>query len=217
MRVQILTDEKSWVWDYVIKLEKALPTTIVSFHTSVKDIREGDYCFMLGWYKLLTKEDLSKNVHNIVIHAADLPQGRGHSPVSWQVIEGKNKIPLVMIEAVESPDAGLILRKSEIELEGHELIDEIRSKVFNEITRLIVAELTNPSKGEAQKGEVSYYRKRTPEDLKIDTSFPLISQFNLLRIADNKRYPAFFYHNGHKYVLTIKKEYGKWNVGRMIL
>lgn len=31
-------------------------------------------------------------------------------------------------------------------------------------------------------------------------------QFNLLRIADNENYPAFFILNGQKYILKIYKE-----------
>ena len=31
-------------------------------------------------------------------------------------------------------------------------------------------------------------------------------QFNLLRVCDNERYPAFFYKDGVKYILKINKE-----------
>ena len=34
------------------------------------------------------------NKNNIVVHASDLPKGRGFSPMSWQILEGKNKIKL---------------------------------------------------------------------------------------------------------------------------
>ena len=35
--------------------------------------------------------------------------------------------------------------------------------------------------------------KRTPADSEIDPGKSILEQFNLLRIVDSERYPAFFY------------------------
>ena len=43
------------------------------------------------------------------------------------------------------------------------------------------------------KGKATYFKKRTPEDSKININKSLKSQFNLLRVCDEKNYPAFFY------------------------
>jgi methionyl-tRNA formyltransferase len=58
---------------------------------------------------------------------------------------------------------------------------------------------------EPQAGLPTYYKRRTPEDSELDPDKPLRDQFNLLRVADNDQYPAFFRHLGHKYVLKIEK------------
>ena len=70
----------------------------------------------------------SGNALNLVIHESDLPEGRGFFPVQWQVLEGKNRIPVCMIECSKEVDSGDIIMRSEIILEGYELFDHIREK-----------------------------------------------------------------------------------------
>ena len=43
----------------------------------------------------------------------------------------------------------------------------------------------------------------------IDLNKNLKSQFNLLRICDNEKYPAFFNYKNKKYILKIFKENSK--------
>jgi len=98
--------------------------------------------------------------------------------------------------------------KENIELEGHELFDEINEKLFEAELALMTkaiqtAHLIIP---QAQANKAStYYPKRTPEDSRLDIKKNLIDQFNLLRVADKNRFPAFFEHLGHKYIVRIEK------------
>jgi methionyl-tRNA formyltransferase len=57
-----------------------------------------------------------------------------------------------------------------------------------------------------QSGESSFYPKRSPADSMIDINKTIIEQFNLLRIVDNERYPAYFDWLGKRYYLRIEKE-----------
>lgn len=50
-----------------------------------------------------------------------------------------------------------------------------------------------------------YYRRRTPEDSRLDPELPIAQQFDLLRICDPDRYPAFFELHGHRYRLRLEK------------
>ena len=60
-------------------------------------------------------------------------------------------------------------------------------------------------KKKPQLGKTSFYRKRTKKDSEININKSIRKQFNLLRVTDNKRYPAFFYLKGHKYKLQIER------------
>ena len=40
----------------------------------------------------------------------------------------------------------------------------------------------------------TYLQRRTPEDSELDVKKSIAEQFNLFRIADENRYPCFFYN-----------------------
>lgn len=50
-------------------------------------------------------------------------------------------------------------------------------------------------------GKESFYPKRSPKDSELDINKSLNEQFNLLRIASNEDFPAFFYKDGKKFIL----------------
>ena len=54
-----------------------------------------------------------------------------------------------------------------------------------------------------QQGEPSYYRRRTPEDSEIAPSATFEQAFDLLRVADEDRYPAFIRMRGKRYRVRL--------------
>ena len=98
--------------------------------------------------------------------------------------------------------------KQHIELEGHELFDEINNKLFKAEIELMT-EAINTANLIAPKNQVelasNYYSRRKPEDSRLNIHKSLIDQFNLLRVCDKDRYPAFFEHLGYKYIVRIEK------------
>ena len=52
--------------------------------------------------------------------------------------------------------------------------------------------------GVIQKGKESFYSKRKAKNSELNIENSLINSFNLLRIVDNDRYPAFFYYKGQR-------------------
>ena len=112
-----------------------------------------------------------------------------------------------MLEAEERADTGPVYLRDEFKLEGHELVQEIRTIMANKINQMCVRFLEEyPLAAIPQSGEGSNYPRRKAEDAKIDIDASLISQFNLLRICDNEKYPAYFEIHGKKYFLKIYKE-----------
>ena len=59
-------------------------------------------------------------------------------------------------------------------------------------------------KGKSQRGEETFYKKRTPKDSELDINKTIKEQFNLLRIVDNEKYPAFFKFKNKIYTLKIE-------------
>lgn len=211
LRISILIDNpRSWFMSYGHELDRQLRERghEVFQIENPKDLPEGDIAFFLSCEQIIKKELRDRNQHNLVIHASALPQGKGWSPTTWKILEGENEIPLTLFEAVDKVDAGEIYASGAIELEGHELIDEVRQKEGKAIVDLALTFVDQYPNvvGTPQEGPESFYAKRMPKDSELDPEKSLTELFNKLRIVDNERYPAFFRHRGHIYILQIYKE-----------
>lgn len=168
----------------------------------------GDILFLVSCSQMIGDHERAKYKSSLVLHASDLPKRRGWSPHIWSILDGENEITVSLLEASEPIDTGLIWLKTSFALEGHELIDEINNKLFDaEIFLMTFAvdriEEIKPSEQIGNPG--SYMKKRTYADSEIDPKKSILEQFNLLRVVDSDRYPAFFFHQGYKYQIKIKK------------
>jgi methionyl-tRNA formyltransferase len=174
------------------------------------DVPEGDVAFFLGCSRIVPVEILRRNRLSLVIHGSDLPRGRGFSPIPWQVLEGQNRIPVVLFEAEEDLDSGPIYFRDAIELDGTELLDEIHKKTWDKIEVLITRflETYGTVSPVPQVGQPSFYPRRSRDDDELDPDQTLAAQFDHLRIVDNDRYPAWFTFRGQRYNLKISKDGG---------
>jgi methionyl-tRNA formyltransferase len=171
----------------------------------------GDFAFYLSFFKIVKPDALPRFRHNLVVHASDLPLGRGWSPLTWQILEGKNSIPIVLFEAADKVDSGPIYLKAMLEFEGHELLDELRlslAKKSISLCKEFVSAYPQVVEGAQKQNPVAglpTYRRRAPEDSRLDINKSLVDQFCLLRVVDNDSYPAFFDHLGVRYKISIEK------------
>ncbi len=168
----------------------------------------GDILFLVSCSEIVKQKTTSLFSHVLVLHASDLPLGRGWSPHIWDILAGKSSLTLSLLEAKEPVDTGDIWKKQTIILNGRELFDEINELLFKAELELIewACQNYNVCKPFPQRGiNNGYLRKRTPDDSKLDITKPLDSQFNLLRVSDPSRFPAFFYKDGQKYTIRIEK------------
>ncbi len=211
-KITIVTDAKYWMNDRIPALAAAFEARghTVGWVHKVKDIPAGDWVFLLGCGEIAPPAVLAKNRHNIVVHASALPKGRGWSPFNWQIAAGVNSIPVTMFEAAPELDRGDIYAAETLEFTGCELMAEMKPALAAATIRLCLRfadEYPDIVAGRTpQEGEPSFYRKRTPADSKLDVSKPLAAQFNLLRAVDNEAYPAWFEHNGCKYIVKIYRD-----------
>lgn len=167
-----------------------------------------DIVFILGYTRILDAAFLGRNRLNLVVHESDLPAGKGFAPLQWQILEGKKAIPVCLIEAREAVDAGDILFRTEIQLDGTELYDEIRQKQAHATLAAIEGFLRiyPDFTPRPQSGAESFYRRRTKKDGELDVDKTIREQFDLLRIANNEEWPSYFYMHGQKYLLKIFRE-----------
>lgn len=172
------------------------------------DLVEGDILFLISCAQMIGDDERQKFKSIFTLHASDLPKRRGWSPHIWSILDGENEITVSLLEAREPIDTGPVWLKTSFLLEGHELLDEINTKLFDAELFLMTCAINSiddiiPIKQIGDSGP--YMKKRTPSDSEIDPEKSIKEQFNLLRIIDTKRFPAFFYLQGYKYQIKIEK------------
>ena len=171
------------------------------------DVAKDGIAFYLGCLKITPPNMLARNHRNLIVHESDLPKGGGFSPMTWQILEGRNDIPVCLFEAVEEADSGPIIYRECMKFQGHELIDEMRQRLGDLTVELCLRFLNEPVAplGTPQSGEPTRYRRRRPKDSRLDPALSIVEQFNLLRVVDNKKYPAFVDICGRRYKLLIEE------------
>jgi RimJ/RimL family protein N-acetyltransferase/folate-dependent phosphoribosylglycinamide formyltransferase PurN len=210
-KIVILSDEQSWMNSYItdfVEEWEAAGHQCTTMHQT-DEIVSGDFCFCIGFGQIVAREFRQQFRHTLVVHESDLPNGRGWSPMTWQILECSSSICVSLLEAVDNVDSGSIYLQEQIELEGTELCQEWRVLQAEATQRLCFEFLTNyPSilkSAREQQGEPSYYQRRTAKDSELDIDKTINQQFNLFRVVDNESYPAWFEFQGEKYQLLIKK------------
>lgn len=209
MKIAILTSPNQWFIPYAKKLNQLIKNSELFFNHI--EILNFDVVFILSYHKIIDRKFLKQNRHNIIIHASNLPQGKGWSPLFHQIIEGKNEITFSLFEADEKIDNGDIYLQKILKLNGLELYEELRKKQAQLTIDMCLdfLKLYPNMQAKRQQGQESFYPKRSPEDSELDINKSLKEQFNLLRIVNNEEFPAFFYKDGKKFIIKIYQESDK--------
>jgi methionyl-tRNA formyltransferase len=211
LRWSVLSDAGTWMNDIIAPWveERRRAGDDVSWHHRAADLPGGEICFLLNVHELVPARIRQRYAISLVVHASALPEGKGWSPMTWQILEGRNRIPVTLLAAEDKVDSGRIYAQAWVELSGHELVDEWRQMQSVETVRLCSQFLEGYpdvlSSSRAQVGEESFWPRRSAKDSKLDPNASIAEQFDLLRVVDNDRYPAFFEFRGKTYILRIEK------------
>ncbi|HEU0118094.1 MAG TPA: formyltransferase family protein [Alphaproteobacteria bacterium] len=168
----------------------------------------GDLLFLISCNQIVSSADRAPYKKVLIIHASDLPQGRGWSPHIWQILEGADALPVTLLEAADKVDSGDIWHQLRIAVSKDFLFDEINKALFDaeyELMDYAVAHFNTIKPRQQSDKEATYYAKRTPADSELDVHKSIAEQFNLLRVCDPDRFPAFFSHNGQRYKIKLEK------------
>tara|TARA_B100001996_G_C18577277_1_gene560826 strand:+ start:378 stop:1025 length:648 start_codon:yes stop_codon:yes gene_type:complete len=215
MKIQILISKSSWANVYRVFIKKKLRpySKKILFLNNHKNLKKNyDVNIIFSYFKKIKKNFLKLSKNNLILHESNLPKGRGMSPISWQIIEGKKNIIFSLIEASEKIDAGKIYYQKKVKFNGTELFEEIKkSQLINNLQLIekflkYKIKLNKTPKFKIQKGKPTYYSQRKPSDSKIKINKSIKSQINLLRVCDYKNYPPFFYYKKKKFLIKLTKK-----------
>jgi methionyl-tRNA formyltransferase len=105
------------------------------------------------------------------LHFSLLPRWRGAAPVERAILAGDTRTGVCLMAVEEGLDTGAVYRRVELEIGPDETADELRSRLVEAGTRLVLdglqSGLTDP---EPQHGEVTYAEKIQPSELELDWS-----------------------------------------------
>ena len=176
------------------------------------ELSGGDILFLVSCSEILTPRDRSLYGISCVLHASDLPLGRGWSPHIWEISAGAPYITLSLLEVEDEIDSGRIWKKERITVPPTALWDEINNLLFTAEMELIDFALASYGRivpqEQSKDVEPSFYRLRKPQDSCIDPNKSIASQFDLIRVCDPDRFPAFFEYRGRRYNLKLERHDG---------
>ena len=173
------------------------------------DLSGGDILFLVSCSEIIGSVKREKYGACLVLHASDLPNGRGWSPHIWEILSGAETLTVCLLEAGDEVDSGAIWSKVNLSVPKSALWDEINQQLF-EATILLMDyavkgyETISPQPQDTNI-KPTYYHRRDPEHSRLDPNQTLTSQFDLIRVCDPERFPAFFEIHGQRYTLRIEK------------
>lgn len=195
------THTKSWIAKH--------QTHEIDLVRSKSELSHGDILFLISCSEIVSETDRNPYSKTLVIHASDLPLGRGWSPHIWQIIGGATVLTLTLLEAANKVDSGAIWQKLHVNVSKGALWDEINHAVFDAELKLMDFAINNfgaiEPQAQATDVEPTYHPKRSPVDSKITPQKSIEEQFDLIRVCDPNRFPAYFELHGIKYTIRLEK------------
>ncbi|MGB0331847.1 MAG: formyltransferase family protein [Planctomycetota bacterium] len=175
----------------------------------VEDARGGDALFLVSCSQIVDEAVRGRYRHTLVLHASDLPQGRGWSPHIWAIVGGAEAVTLCLLEARDPVDSGDVWRRKQVPIDPGWLHDEINAALFAAEAELMSDWIAMDAAGARPVPQAvvggSYLRRRTPKDSELDPERSIAEQFNLLRVADPVRFPAYVRLHGRNYRVALER------------
>jgi len=204
LRISVYSDAGSWNDAHILEL---LPDWLADGHevTWAHDapaLPGGNIWFSLSYKRTVGADLLKRHRNNSVVHASDLPRDRERSPLTWQILEGKNQVPVTLCEVARAVGRGPMSSS------GSEPIDELRNAVIcaaidscRFFTRDYPSIITA---GVLQQSDPTIYARRRPRDGFIDTGEPVRKEFIFFRTIDNGRYSLWPKLNRRLFALQVE-------------
>jgi len=162
-----------------------------------------DIGFVNGWQRLLPDDILSTfriGVFGMHGSAANLPIGRGRSPMNWSLIEGRLIFYTNMFRYKAGVDDGDVLDTIAFSINDHDTAETLHYKntlaMVAMIKRNAARFASNDLEYQVQDNNLTptYYPKRTPDDSLIDWTAPIDNIERFIRAVAPPFNGAFTFH-----------------------
>jgi methionyl-tRNA formyltransferase len=193
--------------------ELGIPVYFLKSYNFTKDVQtivdmQIDVLLVMGFQRLVPDPIIrSVRLGAFGFHGSSepLPKGRGHSPINWELIRGRQRFLLFMFYLQASADSGNIVDVVPFDMNEFDTCRTVYYKVALAMRRIIERTVPRLLAGERivgypQKGETTFFPKRTPEDGLIDWSQDSLQIYNFVRALTDP-YPGAFSYHGEKRIV----------------
>jgi methionyl-tRNA formyltransferase len=151
------------------------------------------YIFFLHWNWMVSIEIWSRH-ECVCFHMTDVPYGRGGSPLQNLIVSGHAETKVTALRMVDEMDAGPVYGKRAMSLEGR--AEDIYLRAGDLCWEMIVWLISNEPVPIDQKGEVTKFIRRKPEQSVLPDQGDLAQVFDHIRMLDAPTYPLAFIDYG---------------------
>lgn len=195
MKTYILVTEKPWhkkMFDdlskrsnekWILIDEKSL------FNNEHLSELKADKIFIPHWNYIIPESIWSK-YECLVFHMTDLPFGRGGSPLQNLIVRGYKSTKISALKVDDGIDTGDIYCKENLSLQG--TASEIFERSVPIITNMIENIINHNLKPRQQEGVPVTFKRRKPEDGKMNNIDELDKVYDYIRMLDGEGYPPAF-------------------------
>lgn len=170
--------------NFINKIKKISPDVIIS-----------------GGFSQIFSEKFINSVNSLWLnlHAGDLPEMRGSSPLNWSLIKGLKSTKISIIKVNKKVDGGDIIKTQKIKINDNTTIAELHSEVNKHFPYMLESVLKQYKQKKLkiikQPKKYSYYPRRFKED-----GFIIFDQNNAKQIHDKIRALSDPYPNAFSYL-----------------
>ena len=176
-------------WDFVGSREELTLERVSAFNPR--------YVFFLHWSWKVT-EELLDNYECVCFHMADVPYGRGGSPLQNLIVRGHHKTKLTALRMTHDFDAGPVYLKKNLSLEGN--AEEIYIRATYLAAQMIERIISEQPESVPQTGEAVVFKRRKADQSEIPEVASFHALYDFVRMLDAEGYPkAFINHKGFRY------------------
>lgn len=188
----IILSEKKWNTTLVEILNKKFTADkflLINSPTKLEELVDDiqpSKIFIPHWSYIIPSKIYEK-YECIVFHMTDLPYGRGGSPLQNLIVRGKKKTKISALRVIKELDAGEIYLKKDLMLNG--TAEEIFLRANRMIELMIEQIIKDDITPMPQQGEITVFKRRTPEMSNIEHLDSLEMIFDHIRMLDAEGYP----------------------------
>lgn len=205
----VLNEIKSYV------IENEIPLAVISINEK-KELEKAisefspDICFVVGWYRLISKELLQSVRYGFIgVHNSLLPAYRGSAPVVWAMINGEKEVGYSVFSFDEGMDTGDIWFQESVPIYHTDYIEDVLNRIekrvfiyFKNNVEQILCDDIKPIR-QVNHG-ISYGAKRGEKDGHIKWEWDAKRIYDFVR-AQSHPYPG-------AYTFIKKEKYRIWEV-----